>query len=114
MNRVLNKIRRGTGIPLEALFILFIVTTSFSETSAQENTDQILSYNIADSNPILLWNSPTSISTSSSLDNFSNFDWDFSEFIIDLPAKVLLNHQLFSFGDFERNVFYVFNSASAP
>jgi hypothetical protein len=114
MNKVLNKIRRNAGVLLEALFILFIVSNSFTDVSAQENTDQDHSYKATVWDQIILQTTPTNVANSSSFENLLSFDWAFSEVIVDLPTIILHTHKAFFLSVFERSAFYVYNSASAP
>ena len=117
MNKVLSKVRRNSAIFLKALLILFITVTSFNEVSAKsqaKNKDQTLYYKSALAEQIVLRDAQATLSFGSGFENLLTFDWEFSEFIIDLPAGLLFTHKVFFFSLFERNAFYVFNSASAP
>ena len=112
MNKVLNKIRRNAGVLLEALFILFIVSNSFTDVSAQENIDQDHSYKATVWDQIV--STPATVPNSSSFENLSSIDWAFSEVVVDLPTIILHTHKAFFLSVFERSSFYIYNSASAP
>jgi hypothetical protein len=113
---VLKKIRKRGRIFSEAVLLVFTVvyfyTTVLKDDSRHSNRERV--HATVSSGEIVLRNAPANNPVVQNIENDHSFDWEFTEYVVDLPGiKVILANAFFISG-FERNVFYALTLINAP